>query len=80
MHNIFKLYSKISTKISTLTLLKKLSHYLNVQVAQRENPDLEIWSVESVLSSETSVRSFIKREERPGTSQNVLRVKITVGP
>lgn len=80
MHNIFKLYSKISTIILTLTQLKKLSHYLNVQVAQRENPDLEIWSVESVLSSETSVRSFIKREERPGTSQNVFRVKITVGP
>lgn len=80
MHNIFKLYSKISTTISTLTQLKKLSHYLNVHVAQRENPDLEIWSVESVLSSETSVRSFIKREERPGTSQNVFRVQITVGP
>lgn len=80
MHNIFKLYSKISTIISTLTQLKKLSHYLNVQVAQRENPDLDIWSVESVLSSETSVRSFIKREERPGTSQNVFRVQITVGP
>lgn len=76
MHNLFKLYSKISTNPAK----KKLSHYLNVQVAQRENPDLEIWSVESVLSSETSVRSFIKREERPGTSQNVFRVQITVGP
>lgn len=46
-----------------------MSHYLNV--AQRENHDLKIWSVELVVSSETSARSLIKETRDPNMSKRL---------
>lgn len=46
-----------------------MSHYLNV--AQRENHDLKIWSVELVVSSETSARSLIKETRDPNKSKRL---------
>lgn len=58
MHNVFKLYIKKNPS--------KYLHYVALsKVAQRENHELEIWSVELVLSSETSARSLIKDKRDP---------------